>query len=141
MLTAWPNYGRWSNTHTQKKQNSSGLWEGVETERILFSVTQCCIDEKEITNSHWKQKQRERGEMIEKTVSSRWLKLANTRFSPRGLEVKQATFRFHRGELKQETVTVQPIKGHFKKKQIVVGTLRKICIVKHICTYQKLPIN
>lgn len=54
-------------THTHKKtQNSSGLWEGVETERILFSVTQSCFDEKEITNSHWKQKQRERGEMREK---------------------------------------------------------------------------
>lgn len=129
-------------THTHKKNRIvQGYGKALKQSGFLFSVTQCCFDEKEITNSHWKQKQRERGEMREKTVSSRWLKLANTRFSPRGLEVKQATFRFHRGELKQETVTVQPIKGHFKKKQIVVGTLRKICIVKHICTYQKLPIN
>lgn len=63
--------------------------------------------------------------MMEKTVSSRWLKLANTRFSPRGLEVKQATFRFHRGELKQETVTVQPIKGHFKKKANSGGHIKE----------------
>lgn len=45
------------------------------------------------------------------------------------------------GRLKQETVTVQPIKGHLekskKKKQILQGTLRKICIVEHICPDQK----
>lgn len=37
------------------------------------------------------------------------------RFSPQGLRVKKVTFRYHRGWLKQETVTVLPIKGHFKK--------------------------
>lgn len=48
-------------------------------------------------------------------VNARWFWLQNTGFSPQGLRVKYATFRCHRGRLKQETVTVQPIKGHFKK--------------------------
>lgn len=36
-------------------------------------------------------------------------------FYPRGLQVKLPTFRYHRGQLKQETVTVEPIKSQFLK--------------------------
>lgn len=37
--------------------------------------------------------------------------LPKLRFYPR---VSWATFRFHRGPWSQETVTVEPIKGHFE---------------------------
>lgn len=48
-----------------------------------------------------------------KLANGHKLRLPNTRISSLGLRVKWATFRYHRGQLKQETVTVQPIKGHF----------------------------
>lgn len=55
--------------------------------------------------------------------------------------VSRVTFRFLSRPWRQETVTAEPIKGHFKIHKFHKARLGKICIVEHICTYQKLPIN
>lgn len=63
------------------------------------------------------------------------LRLPNAWLSPLGLRVKLATFRYHRGQLKQETVTVQPIKGRFKK----ASSARDIEEDMHSEAYLHLP--
>lgn len=42
--------------------------------------------------------------------------------SPTSPRVKQATCRFHKGQLEHETVTALPINGHFEKPSSVGDT-------------------
>lgn len=56
-------------------------------------------------------------------------------FTPSVGGVKQATFRYHRGQFNQETVTVQPIKGHFKE----ANSARDIEEDMHSGAYLHLP--